>query len=1008
VVIVHGSIEASSSLNTKFCADVIAMAKKRRRGMTNKKAMSSSASDLPQTPYSTTNSAKTQSDTICNACPSVNAIRIGSQKRYQLPEDLQQLGYTQCLAFSHGKIALFFKGKPILIDLSREGWEEKFERTARRVIGARIEGKSNNNTHVRQIVQEGISLLATVYVKRMQQQLQLPEEGGDNDQIARANNSIADDGSSGDIHTGAQPMNASAAIHRGFYPDDTLITQLDRLDKPITVKKAIRRHFGRVVIGGIVTSTSNLYNLVKNAQWLCTVCGNYTEKKVRRILDPPPKPTQCPYCQSKQSMEDAHQYINAVTLHLQDDDDNGITGSDNNDDDDKENDLNTLPVVIFENDTWHNPIGENVKVIGDIEKVQDKKTKKYHTYLVARAIYLQQRKRQTLTGEDIASIKRFAGFEPIWGGKCLLLGNSVLLKRLISMFAPNIICDDNKKLVQLLVAVGAPEDEYHRGRINELLVGPPGTGKTKLAKEAMKLRLNSRYVSSKNTTGLSLTAMILKENETYTVHLGPVPLSKNAICVVNELDKLEPEKQDNLLDVMEEGMITLNKFARLKNIRSSTTIIATANPQNNRWVNPGAIAADEIPIELTKLSRFDIVLIFESIKDMQDNRKFADAKTSYDRKKIKHNYNFLVKYIEYGRTIDPTITPEAQSMLNEYWARLSATEGLFVTPRLLEALGRLAKALARLFLQKVADVDIAKRVIDLVNSTMIKFLAAIDNITDPRALAYRETINIIRQQQGKPIDLIEAVRMACQKNEQLRYYLGIELDQSRNKKVRELCNRIVENKSIARVKIRPLVVRWEEDGDGSRRSNNDNNPPSTGNDAKVGSSCTPQVDDDNNNSIAAKPDNADTESHGSQRSQTPDRQSSNAFTCDPCDLCDRQNDDDADNSSHDNNSRSLLLEIPEDIKRNLPDCVAFDSEWESDSHTLTAAAFVDIKGNRRVLQLSDFGGSERDLVLAYVNELTRYEASVGWGTFGFANAIGTSSGGKIEPRTMEGGVTAAA
>jgi DNA replicative helicase MCM subunit Mcm2 (Cdc46/Mcm family) len=107
--------------------------------------------------------------------------------------------------------------------------------------------------------------------------------------------------------------------------------------------------------------------------------------------------------------------------------------------------------------------------------------------------------------------------------------------------------------------VGAPENTIH-GRIHVLLIGPPGLAKTKLSKEAIKVRRNSRYVSAKNSTGKSLTAMILKEGDNYVLNLGPVPLAKNELCVVNEFDKMYSE----------EPMFTLNFYKDLTQL--STTL----------------------------------------------------------------------------------------------------------------------------------------------------------------------------------------------------------------------------------------------------------------------------------------------------------------------------------------------------------------------------------------------------------------------------------------------------
>jgi replicative DNA helicase Mcm len=91
---------------------------------------------------------------------------------------------------------------------------------------------------------------------------------------------------------------------------------------------------------------------------------------------------------------------------------------------------------------------------------------------------------------------------------------------------------------------------------------------------------------------------------------------------------------------------------------------------NNRWKDQYRIDLNEIPFESVILSRFDLVLIFRDITDEKASREFAYFKASYDEKHIQHNYNFLEKFIEYARTIDPTVTEEAKSMLNEYWIGL--------------------------------------------------------------------------------------------------------------------------------------------------------------------------------------------------------------------------------------------------------------------------------------------------------------------------------------------------
>ena len=177
--------------------------------------------------------------------------------------------------------------------------------------------------------------------------------------------------------------------------------------------------------------------------------------------------------------------------------------------------------------------------------------------MLAEEIEYEHRQKLVLTHNDIQGIKRFVGKIQLYqGSKLYLQGHT---DRLVKMFAPNIMGNEGKKLALILSMIGAPENTV-RGRIHALLIGPPGLAKTKLSREAIKVRRNSRYVSAKNTTGKSLTAMILKEGDNYVLNLGPVPLAKNELCVINEFDKMYSE----------EPMFTLNFYKDLTQL--STTL----------------------------------------------------------------------------------------------------------------------------------------------------------------------------------------------------------------------------------------------------------------------------------------------------------------------------------------------------------------------------------------------------------------------------------------------------
>jgi hypothetical protein len=63
----------------------------------------------------------------------------------------------------------------------------------------------------------------------------------------------------------------------------------------------------------------------------------------------------------------------------------------------------------------------------------------------------------------------------------------------------------------------------------------------------------------------------------------------------------------------------------------------------------------------------------------------------------------------------------------------------------------------------------------------------------------------------------------CQRNDQIKYYLGNTLKQNKNKKLRELFNKILENTSIQRIRSNPIVVKFVTEGsERNKTSTNEN------------------------------------------------------------------------------------------------------------------------------------------------------------------------------------------
>jgi DNA replicative helicase MCM subunit Mcm2 (Cdc46/Mcm family) len=173
-----------------------------------------------------------------------------------------------------------------------------------------------------------------------------------------------------------------------------------------------------------------------------------------------------------------------------------------------------LDVILYDDMIINVLAGEVVEVSGEarIGNKKGSKTKKA-TILHADSIKYLNRKELVITDNDINNFQKFAK-----------LPN--LLERLVSMYAPNIIGHKDAKLGVLRSVVGGVEHGKIRGRINTFMVGDPGTARCTLAREAIDVKPNSRYVSGPHSSAKTITAIMDKENDGLVLRLGAIPLSR--------------------------------------------------------------------------------------------------------------------------------------------------------------------------------------------------------------------------------------------------------------------------------------------------------------------------------------------------------------------------------------------------------------------------------------------------------------------------------------------------
>jgi len=297
-----------------------------------------------------------------------------------------------------------------------------------------------------------------------------------------------------------------------------------------------------------------------------------------------------------------------------------------------------------------------------------------------------------------------------------------------------------------------------RGEVHVLLVGDPGLGKSQLLAAACAASPRGVLLSGPGCTAVGLTASVGRDpaSGAATLEAGACVLAHRGVVALDELDKLPRAQHAPLLEVMEQGTVSVAKAGVSATLPARCSLLCAANPVGGSYQAHKSLQAN-LNLSAPLLSRFDLVFLLLDRPDEAEDAEMAahvlharrrgDAPRAQQRalppppdaagprapleQRLRPGSeaallppHLLRKFVEYARRYTrPRLSPAAERVLREhYLAQRAAAQlspgSLPVTTRSLEALARLTEARCRAELRDVATRADAEDVVELVRAAM--------------------------------------------------------------------------------------------------------------------------------------------------------------------------------------------------------------------------------------------------------------------------------------------------
>ena len=516
------------------------------------------------------------------------------------------------------------------------------------------------------------------------------------------------------------------------------------LQEATEIREIRARHRGQLLsVQGTVQKATDVRPKITEAAFECQRCGTLT--RIPQTGGDFQEPHECQGCERQGPFDvnfDQSEFVDAQKLRVQESPE-GLRGGETPQD---------IDVHIEDDITGAVTAGDHVRVTGVLHLDQQESgreaTAMFDVYMDGVSVEIEDEQFEDM---DIDEADKRAIVD--------LSTREDIYEQMVGSIAPSIYGYEQAKLAMTLqlfsgVAKHLPDGSRIRGDMHMLLIGDPGTGKSKLLQYIRQIAPRSVYTSGKGSSSAGLTASAVQddfgEGQQWTLEAGALVLADQGIAAVDELDKMEPGDRSAMHEALEQQTISISKAGINATLQSRCSLLGAANPKYGRFDQYESIG-EQIDLEPALISRFDLIFTVTDDPDPDRDRELAEhiLRTNYagelntqrteqtaadvsqsevdavtDTVAPAIEPDLLRKYVAYAqRNCFPTMTEEAKEAISDFYVDLRS-EGadedapIPVTARKLEALVRLAEASARVRLADSVELEDAERVIEVVRTQL--------------------------------------------------------------------------------------------------------------------------------------------------------------------------------------------------------------------------------------------------------------------------------------------------